>query len=126
VLWIRGKSSSVTEMWNDAYELYVVLSLVQTTRDSFSCYFREFSTSLAETSGEKRETNRAFVLGLFGTTGREEEFRTPYIGVLSFPPVLLLSLIFTTRTPPRFFLVTVVKPSSVGSQMMQLIQQSHF
>jgi hypothetical protein len=103
---MRGKSSSVIETREEVYVLNLVLSLVQTTKESVSCSFREFSASLAETFGEKHETNRALVLALLETTGRDEELHTLYIGVLRFLAILLFSLLVTAPTAPHFFVVT--------------------
>jgi hypothetical protein len=52
VLFIRGNSSSVTEIWKKAYELHLVLSLGQTNYLSVSYFFSDLCTSSALTEKE--------------------------------------------------------------------------
>jgi hypothetical protein len=63
---------------------------------------RDFSTSLEEPSGEKRDTNKALVLTRLDTTGRVEVLRTD----------LVLSSDLTALNLIHFFLDTAMKPSS--------------
>jgi hypothetical protein len=57
--------------------LNYVLILVLTNFFKLNCFFKNFSTSSAETSGLKRETKRALDRGCFKIIGKRGEFHTP-------------------------------------------------
>jgi hypothetical protein len=74
---------------------------------------RDFSTSVAVTSGENRETKRDFIRTLFCTTEREE-LLTPIMATLGFLVVLATAAVFTEDGVIHFFVTTVTKSPSEG------------
>jgi hypothetical protein len=77
VLFIKGNSPSVTEIWKEEYELNLVLSLVQNNFFRLNCSVNDLCTSSAVTSGLNRETRSALDLSGFVITGKDCEMLAP-------------------------------------------------
>jgi hypothetical protein len=58
------------------------LKSVQTNLLRLNCFFKDFSSSAAVTTGLNGKTERALDLSLFDTMGSEAEFLTPINGCL--------------------------------------------
>lgn len=78
--------------------LNLVLNLVQTGEKRFTCYVREIATSCMGTSEEKRDIKKTLVFTIW-----TRSITYSVHEVLNCLAVLLLSLVLSASTSPRFF-----------------------